>query len=236
MKQKETSKTKPKARTKKQIKIKKLLTKEVFKEKYIVWSVLGLGILSFILCFIPATKIAAIVLGSIVFVLGIIVLVRKTQLKLLTIIATVLGLLSILVAIALQTIFAENKDETPKDSGEVVVVKHQKRNTNTLELLENSIDVKIGKFQYKETAEGVVMSLEVSITNIEEKKAPYIVTVDALEPSGKKICEDTFLTKWEMEPGETKTFKIFTDTETYPAAIVDKIKTASFKVSRVIQY
>ena len=185
---------------------------------------LVLGIIGICLSFIPIVNNAAFVLGILSTVFGIIVLAKKRSLgKAIT--GIILGILAIVITVAMQSAMSKAIDESLDELDYMLGEK-------TEDILENSLDVKIGEFEVIEDEFWDESKLEVTLKNKSDKSASFDVTIEAVDKDGNRIDID-YIYVSNLGSGQSQKFDIFTlvTSDNY-----ESMKKAKFRIVEVSMY
>ena len=185
---------------------------------------LVLGIIGICLSFIPIVNNAAFVLGILSTVFGIIVLAKKRSLgKAIT--GIILGILAIVITVAMQSAMSKAIDESLDELDYMLGEK-------TEDILENSLDVKIGEFEVIEDEFLDESKLEVTLKNKSDKSASFDVTIEAVDKDGNRIDID-YIYVSNLGSGQSQKFDIFTlvTSDNY-----ESMKKAKFRIVEVSMY
>ena len=185
---------------------------------------LVLGIIGICLSFIPIVNNAAFVLGILSTVFGIIVLAKKRSLgKAIT--GIILGILAIVITVAMQSTMSKAIDESLDELDYMLGEK-------TEDILENSLDVKIGEFEVIEDEFLDESKLEVTLKNKSDKSASFDVTIEAVDKDGNRIDID-YIYVSNLGSGQSQKFDIFTlvTSDNY-----ESMKKAKFRIVEVSMY
>ena len=98
----------------------------------------------------------------------------------------------------------------------------------TKKLLDEVVDITIGEYAEEETENGVFRGINVSITNKSGNKTPLGVTFVAKDKSGKIVGGTTIYLE-EINPEETHSFLILTDSELSP----EELKAAKVEIYNI---
>lgn len=189
---------------------------------------LVLGIIGICLSFIPIVNNAAFVLGVLALIFGIIPLCKKASVgKAVT--ALILGVLSVAITLVMQASLSnaidDAFDELDKELSSMT-------GENTDEILANSLDISMGKFQ---VAEGDFLDetkLVVTLKNKSSEKQSFMVQVEAVDASGSRINSD-YIYANDLNAGQSQEFEIFT---LISSDEIEKMKKASFNIVEASMY
>ena len=169
---------------------------ETKKEKESSAGTIGLvlGIIGLSLSFIPILNNASIFLGILAIISGIVAFAKKVK-KGKVIATIILGVLSMVAAIALQNSWSKSLDNITGD--------------NTDEVLKN-LNVEIGTLEVSEKEYGLVdTKLVVKVTNKASEKKSYSIKIEAVGPDGNRIDDDTIYVS-DLGAGQSQEFDLFT--------------------------
>ncbi len=182
---------------------------------------LVLGIVGICLSFIPILNNIAFFLGVLAVIFGIISLAKKTS-KGKAVAALILGILSVVITLSLQSSWSKSLDETSKELDKAT-------GSSTEEVLKKDVKVTLGNFEATTDEYGLTESqLVVTVKNITKKKQSYDFHVEAVDGTGKRIADDYVMVN-DLGPGQTTTEKIF---QTVEDEKLDSMKSATFKITK----
>lgn len=187
-----------------------------------------LGIIGIATSFIPIVNNASFVLGILAVVFGIITLIKKASLGK-TITALILGVLAIVITVASQASLSNAIDDAfstfDKELGTLT-------GEQTDAVLENNLDVTIGKFEVTEGAFLDETKLDVTVKNKGSETASFSVEIEAVNSDGSRIDTDTIYIS-DLKAGQSQKFEAFTlvESDKYNA-----LKNATFAVLEVSMY
>ena len=171
---------------------------------YINVSGIVLGIIGICLGFIPILNNISFVLGILSLLFGIIALIKKHN-KGKAIATIILGVLSIVITLSLQSSWSDSLDDLSNDldnmSGE-----------NTEEVL-NNLDVEIGDFEVETNEYGFSETrLVVKITNKTSESKSFNLEIEAVAADGSRIKTD-YIYASNLAANQSQEFEIFTYVE-----------------------
>ena len=163
-----------------------------------------LGIIGICLGFIPTLNNISFVLGILSLLFGIIALIKKHN-KGKAIATIILGVLSIVITLSLQSSWSDSLDDLSNDldnmSGE-----------NTEEVL-NNLDVEIGDFEVETNEYGFSETrLVVKITNKTSESKSFNLEIEAVAADGSRIKTD-YIYASNLAANQSQEFEIFTYVE-----------------------
>ena len=163
-----------------------------------------LGIIGICLGFIPILNNISFVLGILSLLFGIIALIKKHN-KGKAIATIILGVLSIVITLSLQSSWSDSLDDLSNDldnmSGE-----------NTEEVL-NNLDVEIGDFEVETNEYGFSETrLVVKITNKTSESKSFNLEIEAVAADGSRIKTD-YIYASNLAANQSQEFEIFTYVE-----------------------
>lgn len=160
-----------------------------------------LSIIGICLSFIPILNNASFVLGVLAIIFAIVALAKKMS-KGKAIAALVMGVLSVVITLSLQSSWSDAIDEATDDLNNAT-------GNNTEEVLRN-VDVNIGTFEVTTGEYGLTStSLPVTVTNNSSETHSYRITIEAVDQNGNRIKQD-YIYATSLTAGQSQTFEIFT--------------------------
>ena len=178
-----------------------------------------LGIIGIVLSFIPIINNFAFVLGILAFIFGLITLIKKTE-KGKAIAGLVLGILTVVITLSLQSSWSKDLDETEKELDKIT-------GNSTEEVLKTDVNVELGNLDISKDEYGFVHSkMVVTVKNITKEKRSYFLHIEAVDKDGHRIDED-YVYANDLGAGQTQNFEIFTYIED---SKVESMKNATFKI------
>jgi len=189
---------------------------------------LVLGIIGMCLSFIPVLNYVCYVLGLLALIFGIVSLAKKSAVVR-SVIAVVLAVASVTVAVVMQKSLVDSINDLADDLNSGL---SQMTGEATEDILENHLEVKIGKFTYKDDEFLPETKLEVSVKNISNEKKSFDVMIEAIDQNGKRIDYDVILIN-ELGAGQQQDFEAFILVE---SDVAEKLKTATFNIVEASMY
>lgn len=183
-----------------------------------------LGIVGICTSFIPIVNNASFVLGILAVVFGIVTLIKKTSLgKAIT--ALILGVLAIVITLVCQTSLSNAIDDV---TGDIDAMTGEQTDT----ILENNLDVTLGKFVIIENEYLDETEMKVTLKNKGNESASFSVEIEAINSDGSRITSDTIYAS-NLGAGQSQEFEAFQLVE---SSKYDMLKKATFKVLQVSMY
>ncbi|MBQ5321133.1 MAG: DUF4190 domain-containing protein [Oscillospiraceae bacterium] len=196
---------------------------------------LVLGIIGICLSFIPIINNAAFVLGVLAAVFGIVGLVKKKGTGK-AIAGLILGVLAIVITISMQAAALKAIDDAVNEIDGIVSEFNDDMGyitgDKTDDILANSLDVTLGKFEVVKGSFFDETKLTATLKNKSDEKKSFTVTVEAIEKDGTRITTD-YIYATNLGAGQSQKFDIFTFVS---SDIVDSLKNATFNVVEVSAY
>ena len=103
---------------------------------------------------------------------------------------------------------------------------------NTEKMLEKYVDVTIGEFSIKKDEFLDSYQLPVTIKNKGKEKSSFIIKIEAVDPDGKRIDDDSVSVD-SLNAGQSQDVKAFT---LITEETANKLKDATFKIVEVSKY
>ena len=186
---------------------------------------LVLGIIAMCTCFIPIVNNASFVLGLLATIFGLITLFKKGK-KGKAIAGLILGVLSIIITLALQSSWSKAIDDFSNDLDNLT-------GENTEEVLKNNVDVKLGEFVVTDQGYGFFdTELAVTVTNKSNERKSFSVEIEAIAADGTRLNTDTVYIS-NLGPGQSQTEKAFV---IITSDQVESYKSATFNVVEASMY
>ncbi len=160
--------------------------------------------------------------------MGIVALAKRIGSKK-AIVSIVLGVLSIVITLTMQSMMAKAIDDAVDEfNDEIDYISGDK----TDEILGQYLDVTIGRFQVIEGEWYDESKLEVTLKNIGGESASFSVQIEAIDANGNRIDID-YIYASNLGIGQSQKFDIFTlvSSEKY-----SQLKQATFRVVEVSKY
>ena len=184
-----------------------------------------LGIIAIVLSFIPIINNLAFIIGIIAVIFGIICLVKKAG-KGKAIAGLVLGILSIIITLALQSSWSKAIDETSKELDKMT-------GASTEEVLKEDLEVTFGDFEIITDEYGFVdTKIDVVIKNLSDETKSLDITVEAVDEDGNRLADD-WIAVSDLGAGQSTTKKAFTYVD---EDVLSQLETATFKVAEASVY
>ena len=186
---------------------------------------LVLGISGICLSFIPILNNAAFFLGILAVIFAFVSFAKKAS-KGKAIAGLILGILSVVITLSLQSSWAESLDKVSDDLDNAV-------GNNTEEILGNDVDVSIGNFEGSLGDYGLVDSkLTVTVTNLTDEIKSFNIQIEAVDASGSRIATDYVMAN-SLGAGQSQNFDIFTYVSSED---LEAMQSATFNVVEVSMY
>lgn len=164
-------------------------------------------------------------MGILAFVFAIVSLVNKAS-KGKAIVGLILGILSIVITLSLQSSWAESLDKVSDDLDNAA-------GNNTEEILGRDVDVNIGTFEGSLGDYGLVDSkLTVTVTNKTDDVKSFTIQIEAVDASGSRIDTD-YVYANSLGANQSQDFDIFTYVSSED---LEAMQSASFNVVEVSMY
>lgn len=201
------------------------MEKTVKKKSGLATAGMVLGIIGVCTSFIPLVNNAAFVLGALSVIFGIITLIKKESLGK-TIAALICGVLAIVIMLVSQASLAKAIDDIADDiDNELGAMTGEQTDS----ILENNLDVTIGKFVVTEGDFLDESELKVTVNNKGSETASFTVEIEAVGSDGSRIDTDTIYIN-DLKAGQKQEFEAFTLVKSDKYNALEK---ATFKVLEV---
>lgn len=186
---------------------------------------LVLGIIGICLSFIPVLNNASFFLGIFAVIFVIVCLVKKAS-KGKAIAGLILGILSVVITLSLQSSWAESLDKVSNDLDNAA-------GNNTEEILGRDVDVSIGTFEGSLGDYGLVDSkLTVTVTNKTSETKSFSIQIEAVDANGSRIATD-YIYANSLGANQSQNFDIFTYVSSDD---LEAMQSATFDVAEVSMY
>ena len=183
---------------------------------------LVMGIIGICLSFVPILNNASFFLGALAILFSLVCFSKKAS-KGKAISALVLGVLSIIITISLQSSWSNAIDDVDNSLKNL-------DGTNTEEILKNNVKVDIGSFKSTTDEYGFSETkLNVTVQNISNENKSFSIQIEAVGQNGTRIETDTIYAD-SLGKNQSQKFDIFTYVDSNN---LNKLKTAKFKVVEV---
>lgn len=198
---------------------------------------LVLGIIAIVIAFVPFLNFFAFIMGILAIVFGTISLCRRCPRIARSITAIVLAVLSIFISIAMDIIviramrasYDRYREEIDSIYGDVL---YELPGDTTEDILENHLDVTIGKFTVTSKEYYADTALKVTLKNKSNKMRSFSVKIEAVDESGNRLKTDyTYVS--DLNAGQSQIVELFTYV---PEEDIPAMKKATFKVLEVTMY
>ena len=183
-----------------------------------------LGIIGISTSFFPVINNVSFVLGILAAVFGIVALIKKAPLGK-TITALVLGVLAIVITLVSQANLSNAIDDAINDLDAMT-------GDQTESILENNLDVSIGKFEIVENDFLDETSLGVILKNKGNETASFSITIEAVNSDGSRITTDIIYAN-DLRAGQSQEVEAF---ELVASDKYEALKNATFQVVEVSMY
>ena len=138
----------------------------------------------------------------------------------------ILGVLSVVITLSLQSSWAESLDEVSNDLDNAA-------GNNTEEILGRDVDVSIGTFEGNLDEYGLVDSkLTVTVTNKTSETKSFSIQIEAVDTSGSRITTD-YINANSLGANQSQDFDIFTYVSSED---LEAMQSATFNVVEVSMY
>lgn len=183
-----------------------------------------LGIVAISTSFIPIINNLSFVMGVLALIFGAIGLAKKLS-KGKAITAFVLGILAVVITLIMQSALDSALDEVSDDLDYMSGGKTQ-------EILDEYVDIEIGKFNVIEGEYYNDTELVVNVTNKSDERKSFDIQVEAVDSSGKRIDVD-YIYANDLGAGQSQDFKIFT---LVTDENIQAMKSAKIKIVEISMY
>ena len=185
---------------------------------------LVLGIISICLSFITILNSFSYILGILAIIFGVIALIKKAS-KGKAIAALVLGILSIVITISLQSLVLTELNKVSDELDNIT-------GNNTEEVLKK-VDVNIGTLEVTTDKYGFTdTKLTVKVTNKSGEKKSFDITIEAIASDGSRLDTD-YIYATDLADGQSQSFELFTYISNDELA---EMQAATFKIVAASMY
>lgn len=186
---------------------------------------LVLGIIGICTSFIPIINNLSFIMGILAFIFAIISLVKKAG-KGKAIAGLILGVLAIAITLSSQKAISDTLDTVSNSID-------QATGGNTEQVLQNELEVNVGKFEVEEDEYGLTnTSLTVDVKNKLNEMKSGSIQIEAVDSNGSRIANDYVYIN-NLNAGQSQSFKCF---EYVPSENLEKMKKATFKIVEASTY
>lgn len=190
-----------------------------------------LGIVGLLLSAVPIINNFAAILAVLGLIFAIVGLVKtkggEMRGKGIAISAVIVSIIALIVVVLSQQMYSAALNQASNEVKESV---EDSTGENTEAVLQNDVDVKLGKFATSKDEYGVTTTqLPVTLTNKNNEKKSYTVLVEAVDAEGKRIAQDTLYAN-DLGGSQTQDLKMF---EFVESDKVSALETAEFKIVSV---
>lgn len=192
---------------------------------------LVLGIVGLCTSIIPIINNLSFVMGILAFIFGIIALVKGAG-KGKNISAIILGILAIVVTINMQKAVSDTIDTISSELNNLSSDIGTMTGDNTEEILENSVDVEIGKLVVTTNYGLTDTKLPVKVKNKTSETKSFSIQIEAVNSDGSRIDTD-YIYANKLGAGQSQEFNIFS---LVSSEKVNALKNATFNIVEVSMY
>ena len=186
---------------------------------------LVLGIIGICTSFIPIINNLSFFMGILAFIFAVISLVKKAG-KGKAIAGLILGILAIVITLTSQKNLSDALDIVSNSLEQIT-------GGNTEQVLENELEVNIGKFQVEEDEYGLTNTeLTVDVKNKSNEMKSGNIQIEAVDSDGSRIANDYVYIN-NLNAGQSQSFKCFTYVS---SENLEKMKSATFKIVEASTY
>jgi hypothetical protein len=197
---------------------------------------LVISIIAFIFSFIPIVNNLAFFIGILAIVFAAVCLAKHRS-KGMSIAGLVLGILSIVVTLYMQYIWAQALDTASDEFNEAMATYDSAMSDvngeNTEQILQNDLDVSFGQFTSETDEYGFgSSSLTVTITNKSSDSFSGSIEIEAVDSTGKRLSTDYAYVS-NLAAGQAQDFEVFTlvssdEYDAYAAASFDVVSISKY--------
>lgn len=186
---------------------------------------LVLGIIAIVFSFIPVISYISFILGILAIIFGIVSLCKGAS-KGLAIAGLIIAIIAVYMAYSMHKGLETAVDEFSNSMNQLT-------GGNTEQVLENELEVTIGKFEVEEDEYGITnTSLTVDVKNKSTEMKSGDIQIEAIDSDGSRIANDYVYIN-NLNAGQSQSFKCF---EFVSSENLEKMKNATFKIVEASTY
>ncbi len=186
---------------------------------------LVLGIIGICTSFIPIINNLSFIMGILAFIFAIVSLVKKAG-KGKAIAGLILGVLAVVITLSSQKTLSDTLDTVSNSID-------QATGGNTEQVLQDELEVNVGKFEVEEDEYGLTnTSLTVDVKNKSTEMKSGNIQIEAVDSDGSRIANDYVYIN-NLNAGQSQSFKCF---EYVTSENLEKMKNATFKIVEASTY
>lgn len=184
-----------------------------------------LGIIAIVFSFIPVISYISFILGILAIIFGIVSLCKGAS-KGLAIAGLIIAIIAVYMAYSMHKGLETAVDEFSNSMNQLT-------GGNTEQVLENELEVKVGKFEVEEDEYGLInTSLKVDVKNKSTEMKSGNIQIEAIDSDGSRIANDYVYIN-NLNAGQSQSFKCF---EYVTSENLEKMKNATFKIVEASTY
>lgn len=178
-----------------------------------------LGIIGVCTSFIPFINNLSFILGILAIIFAIIALIKKAS-KGKAIAGLILAILAIIITLSAQQATGEALNEVGKEFDKAT-------GASTEEVLQNDVDIELGKFNVTTDEYGITETkMTVKVTNKTSETKSFNIQVEAIDSNGNRINQD-YIYANNLTAGQSQDFDIF---EFVASEDIEKMQNATFNI------
>lgn len=185
---------------------------------------LVLGIVGICTSIIPIVNNLSFIMGILAFIFGAIALVKKAG-RGKAIAGIILGILTVVVTINMQKMWSDALDTVSDNLDKAT-------GSKTEQVLQDELDVEIGKFEVDNKNYITSTKLKVKVTNKTTETKSFSVKIEAVDNDGVRIDEDTIYIN-DLKSGQSQNVEGFNLVTSDKAK---QLKNAKFEILEVSSY
>ncbi|MCI8486333.1 MAG: DUF4190 domain-containing protein [Clostridia bacterium] len=185
---------------------------------------LVLGIIGICTSIIPIVNNLSFIMGILAFIFGAVALAKKAG-RGKAIAGIILGILTVVVTINMQRIWSDALDTVSDNLDKAT-------GSKTEQVLQNELDVEIGKFEVDNKNYITTTKLKVKVTNKTTETKSFSVKIEAVDNDGTRIDEDTIYIN-DLKSGQSQNVEGFNLVTSDKAK---QLKNAKFEILEVSAY
>ena len=183
-----------------------------------------LGIIAIVFSFIPIISYISFVLGGLAFIFSVLSLIKKSSRG-----QAIAGLVLAIIAIFIANAMHQGVQTAVNDLSNSI---DTMTGINTDDVLNNYLDVSIGKFEVDESEYITNTKLVVTLKNKSSEKKSFDVKIEAVDKDGNRIDDDTAYVS-DLNAGQSQKKELFT---LVTSDKIKELKNATFKIVEASMY
>lgn len=184
-----------------------------------------LSIIGLCMSFIPIVNNLSFILALIAIIFSIVALAKKLS-KRMAVAGIIIAVLAMVITVNSQKALSEGLDAVSKELDKAT-------GASTQEILENDVDVELGKFEVAKDSYGFTSTkLKTKVTNKTNEIKSFSIQIEAVNVDGSRITNDYIYVN-SLNAGQSQEFNLF---EYVESEKLEMMKSATFKIVEVSMY